>query len=49
LALYAVGDAPKSDDMPWLTWAESAQQLMKVVLSDAGLQTPDDDHDRSLA
>lgn len=37
LALYEVDDAPRSDDMPWMTWAESAQQLMKLVLSEAGL------------
>jgi glycosyltransferase involved in cell wall biosynthesis len=32
LALYEVGKAPKSDEMPWLTWAESAQQLLKGLI-----------------
>ena len=31
LALYQAGKHPKSDDMPWLTWKESAQQLLKAI------------------
>lgn len=32
LDLYARGEAPSSSDMPWLTWAESTQQLINVIL-----------------
>ncbi|WP_419602667.1 glycosyltransferase, partial [Thiolapillus sp.] len=32
LALYAKGKAPRSDDMPWLTWRESAEQLKSIVV-----------------
>jgi glycosyltransferase involved in cell wall biosynthesis len=28
LALFATGHHPKSDNMPWLTWQQSAQQLL---------------------
>ncbi|MFZ2171981.1 MAG: glycosyltransferase [Methylococcaceae bacterium] len=35
LALYVEGKAPRSDDMPWLTWSQSAQQLLKAILSKA--------------
>lgn len=28
LALYSTGQHPKSDDMPWLTWEESAKMLI---------------------
>ena len=31
LALYQAGKHPKSDNMPWLTWKESAQQLLKAI------------------
>jgi len=31
LALYAKGVQPRSDNMPWLTWAESAEQLKTVL------------------
>ncbi|MBU2836587.1 glycosyltransferase [Acidithiobacillus thiooxidans] len=31
LELYAVDQHPKSDAMPWLTWKESAQQLLTVL------------------
>jgi len=34
LALYQAGRHPKSDDMPWLTWKESAQHLLECVLGD---------------
>ena len=34
LELNARGKAPRSDDMPWLTWAQSAQQLMDIVLEE---------------
>ena len=30
--LYAEGKAPPSRDMPYLTWAQSTQQLLKVIL-----------------
>lgn len=32
--LYAVDNHPKSEDMPWLTWKESAQQLKKILLNE---------------
>jgi len=32
LALHAQGQAPQSAGMPWLTWRQSAQQLMDAVL-----------------
>jgi glycosyltransferase involved in cell wall biosynthesis len=32
MALNAVGKAPSSDGLPWLTWAESSRQLMEIVL-----------------
>lgn len=31
LTLYRDGQHPKSDDMPWLTWKESASQLVKAL------------------
>lgn len=32
LALYQNGDIPSSANMPWLTWSESTQQLLNVIL-----------------
>lgn len=32
LSLYAAGKHPKSECMPWLTWAKSTQQLLEKVL-----------------
>ena len=32
LALYKEDNHPKSDDMPWLTWEQSAKQLKRVLL-----------------
>ncbi len=32
LKLHAEGQAPRSADMPYLTWAQSTQQLLKVIL-----------------
>lgn len=34
LALDKAGKAPQSNMMPWLTWAQSSQQLLDVVLND---------------
>ncbi|TNE95257.1 MAG: glycosyltransferase family 1 protein [Gammaproteobacteria bacterium] len=34
LELYGKQSHPKSDDMPWLTWEESARQLLDVLLKD---------------
>ena len=34
LALHQAGKAPKSDGLPWLTWAQSTQQLLAVVLNE---------------
>jgi glycosyltransferase involved in cell wall biosynthesis len=33
LALFGTGQAPQSAQMPWLTWADSAQQLLSSVIS----------------
>ncbi len=32
LSLYRKGDIPSSAKMPWLTWSESTQQLLKTIL-----------------
>ena len=32
IALAAVGKAPSSANMPWLTWAESTEQLLRIIL-----------------
>ena len=32
LELHQSGRHPKSDDMPWLTWKQSTQQLLDVIL-----------------
>lgn len=32
LALHAAGKAPASRNLPWLTWAQSAQQLMEATV-----------------
>ena len=32
LQLHAEGKAPSSEGMPYLTWAQSTQQLLKVIL-----------------
>ncbi len=32
LDLYARGKAPRSNNLPWITWEESAQQLVDIVL-----------------
>jgi glycosyltransferase involved in cell wall biosynthesis len=34
LEFYAQGRVPKSDNMPWLTWKQSAGQLLKFVLEE---------------
>ncbi len=34
LRLHAKGKAPQSKDMPWLTWEQSANRLLKVILDD---------------
>lgn len=31
LALYEKGEHPKSNDMPWLTWEESTENLLKAI------------------
>ncbi len=35
LNLHATNQHPKSDGMPWLTWKESAQQLINAILFDS--------------
>lgn len=32
LTLYHEGDIPSSAEMPWLTWTESTEQLLKAIL-----------------
>jgi glycosyltransferase involved in cell wall biosynthesis len=46
LALDKAGQAPQSDTMPWLTWKQSTQHLLDVILSDQWYQKwmPDDVH-----
>jgi glycosyltransferase involved in cell wall biosynthesis len=39
LALHADEQAPSSAGMPWLTWSESAQQLLDCVISDNWYRT----------
>ena len=34
LVLYQSGQHPKSDDMPWLTWKQSTQQLLDIILKE---------------
>ncbi|OSS42404.1 glycosyl transferase, group 1 family protein [Desulfurella amilsii] len=36
LNLYKEGKHPKSDDMPWLTWKQSTEQLMNIIFNDKG-------------
>jgi glycosyltransferase involved in cell wall biosynthesis len=33
LKLYEGGQHPKSDDLPWLTWKQSAENLLNIVLN----------------
>ena len=37
LGLHAQGKAPSSENMPWLTWRQSAQQLLATILPAADL------------
>ncbi|SDW03686.1 glycosyltransferase family 4 protein [Nitrosomonas communis] len=39
LSLFEKGEYPKSESMPWLTWRESTQQLLDVILNDNWYQT----------
>lgn len=32
IALDAAGNAPSSANLPWLTWAESTEQLLRIIL-----------------
>ncbi len=34
MALHQSGKHPKSDNMPWLTWKQSTQQLLDVILQE---------------
>lgn len=34
LALYRSDQHPKSDTMPWLTWKQSTQQMLDIILKD---------------
>ncbi|KFC64552.1 Glycosyl transferase group 1 [Devosia sp. LC5] len=38
LELYRKDEHPRSDDMPWQTWAQSARQLMQAVGLDAAIR-----------
>lgn len=46
LALNKAGQAPQSDNMPWLTWKQSTQNLLDVMLGGQWYQQwmPDDVH-----
>jgi hypothetical protein len=33
LELYAKAAHPRSDKMPWLTWKQSAQSVLKTLLN----------------
>ena len=33
LDLFSKGQHPRSDQMPWLTWKESAQSVLKTLLN----------------
>lgn len=39
LALHAQEQAPSSSQIPWLTWSQSAQQLLDCVIDDAWYRT----------
>jgi FkbM family methyltransferase len=39
LALYAKGEHRKSDDMPWLTWAENVERLKTILSQDVAERT----------
>ena len=39
LALARKSSHPRSDDMPWLTWKESAQQALSIILEDKAYKT----------
>ncbi|MEW6372018.1 MAG: glycosyltransferase [Pseudomonadota bacterium] len=41
LALAAAGKAPPSAGMPWLSWAQSAEQLLAVILGEKRYRTLD--------
>jgi glycosyltransferase involved in cell wall biosynthesis/SAM-dependent methyltransferase len=34
LQAFECGTQPNSDDMPWLTWEQSAERLLKIVVND---------------
>lgn len=38
LSLHARGNAPRSDDMPWLTWQQSAKTLEAMLLDEGHAQ-----------
>ena len=40
LALHASGQHPRSDALPWLTWAQSAQQLLQHLLPPQRTEIP---------
>ena len=40
LALYASGQHPRPDAMPWQTWAQSAQQLLQHLLPPERTELP---------
>ena len=46
LALNKAGEAPRSDSMPWLTWKQSTQNLLNVIMGARWYRQwmPDDAH-----
>lgn len=47
LALHASGQHPRSDAMPWLTWAQSAQQLLQRILPASAQPSSQPQHNTS--
>lgn len=45
LALFREGRHPRSDDMPWITWKESARQMMDALLGGRETSTTPDAED----
>jgi glycosyltransferase involved in cell wall biosynthesis len=39
LVLYGAGQHPRSDNMPWLTWTESADRLKELLLQNSWYKT----------
>ena len=49
LALHSKGMHPKSDNMPWITWAQSVERLRQILLADDGFEPSKTSQDRTEA